>query len=69
MTIAPRRRDPRRDQEAPHTLYVLDEADWIIDLGPDGGSGGGRVVVAGTPEAVVKSKSHTGVALKAVLKR
>ena len=52
-----------------HDLDVIAEADWIVDLGPDGGSGGGRVVVAGTPEAVVKSRSHTGVALKAVLKR
>jgi excinuclease ABC subunit A len=52
-----------------HDLDVIAEADWIIDLGPDGGSGGGRVVAAGTPEAVVKSKSHTGVALKPVLRR
>ena len=52
-----------------HDLDVIAEADWIVDLGPDGGSGGGRVVVAGTPEAVVKSRSHTGVALKAVLRR
>ena len=52
-----------------HDLDVIAEADWIVDLGPDGGSGGGRVVVAGTPEAVVKSRSHTGVAIKPVLKR
>ena len=52
-----------------HDLDVIAEADWVIDLGPEGGSGGGQVVVTGTPEAVVKSKSHTGVALKSVLMR
>ena len=52
-----------------HDLDVIAEADWVIDLGPEGGSGGGQVVVTGTPEAVVKSKSHTGVALKSVLRR
>ena len=52
-----------------HDLDVIAEADWVIDLGPEGGSGGGQVMVTGTPEAVVKSKSHTGVALKSVLKR
>jgi len=51
------------------TWDVIAEADWVIDLGPEGGSGGGQVVITGTPEAVVKSKSHTGVALKSVLKR
>ena len=43
-----------------HDLDVIAEADWVIDLGPEGGTGGGRVVVTGTPEAVVKSRSHTG---------
>jgi excinuclease ABC subunit A len=52
-----------------HDLDVVAEADWVIDLGPEGGSGGGQVVVAGTPEQVVKSRSHTGVALKSVLAR
>nr|WP_310460267.1 excinuclease ABC subunit UvrA [Sphaerotilus sp.] len=52
-----------------HDLDVIAEADWVIDLGPEGGSGGGQVVITGTPEAVVKSKSHTGVALKPVLRR
>ena len=52
-----------------HDLDVIAEADWVIDLGPEGGTGGGRVVVTGTPEAVVKSRSHTGVALKGVLGR
>jgi excinuclease ABC subunit A len=52
-----------------HDLDVIAEADWVIDLGPEGGTGGGRVVVTGTPEQVVKRKSHTGVALKGVLGR
>ena len=52
-----------------HDLDVIAEADWVIDLGPEGGSAGGRVVVAGTPEAVVAAGSHTGVALRGVLAR
>ncbi len=52
-----------------HDLDVIAEADWVVDLGPDGGAAGGRVVVAGTPEAVVAAKSHTGVALGPVLAR
>jgi excinuclease ABC subunit A len=98
----------RRGQQAPHTLYVLDEptvglhmadvdklirvlhrlvdgghsvvviehdldviaeADWVIDLGPEGGDGGGRVVAADTPEALVKMGTHTGRALQPVLAR
>jgi excinuclease ABC subunit A len=98
----------RRGQQAPHTLYVLDEptvglhmadveklirvlhrlvdgghsvlviehdldviaeADWVIDLGPDGGGNGGRVVAATTPEGVVQLGTPTGVALTAVLAR
>jgi len=98
----------RRGQQAPHTLYVLDEptvglhmadvdklirvlhrlvdgghslvviehdldliaeADWVIDLGPEGGDGGGRVVAANTPEALVKLGTHTGNALRPVLAR
>lgn len=52
-----------------HDLDVIAEADWIIDLGPEGGSNGGRVVSAGTPEQVVAAGTHTGVSLAAVLGR
>jgi len=52
-----------------HDLDVIAEADWIIDLGPEGGTGGGRVVAATTPEDVVKLGTHTGKALEAVLAR
>ncbi|AKJ31360.1 excinuclease ABC subunit UvrA [Caldimonas brevitalea] len=52
-----------------HDLDVIAEADWIVDLGPEGGVHGGRVVVAGTPEAVVAAGSHTGGALRPVLAR
>ena len=52
-----------------HDLDVIAEADWVIDLGPDGGNGGGRVVAAATPEDVVRLGTHTGVALAGVLGR
>ncbi|TXH03855.1 MAG: excinuclease ABC subunit UvrA [Nevskiaceae bacterium] len=52
-----------------HNLDVIKRADWIIDLGPEGGSGGGEIVAAGTPEDIVKVKrSHTGRFLKPLLK-
>lgn len=51
-----------------HNLDVIKSADHIIDLGPEGGSGGGKIVATGTPEQIARSrKSHTGKALKAVL--
>ena len=51
-----------------HNLDVLKTADWIIDLGPEGGSGGGQIVAEGTPEEVARCKaSHTGQALRGVL--
>jgi excinuclease ABC subunit A len=51
-----------------HNLDVIKSADYIIDLGPEGGSGGGKVVATGTPEEVARvKKSFTGQALKAVL--
>ena len=51
-----------------HNLDVIKSADYVIDLGPEGGSGGGKVVATGTPEAVSRVKrSYTGQALKALL--
>ncbi len=51
-----------------HNLDVIKTADWIIDLGPEGGSGGGTIVATGTPEQVAKAKkSHTGRFLKPIL--
>lgn len=51
-----------------HNLDVIKTADWVIDLGPEGGSGGGRVIAKGTPETVAKTKgSFTGEYLKALL--
>ncbi len=51
-----------------HNLDVIKQADWVIDLGPEGGEGGGRIVVQGSPEAVARSKkSYTGQALTRVL--
>lgn len=48
-----------------HNLDVIAEADWVVDMGPEGGTGGGRLVAAGTPEHIVSmhGTSHTGVVL------
>ena len=52
-----------------HNLDVVKTADWIIDIGPEGGNGGGRIVAAGTPETIIKRKSsYTGHYLKMLLK-
>ena len=53
-----------------HNMDVIKSADYIIDLGPEGGKGGGRIVAAGTPEEVVKvKKSYTGQFLKKFMER
>jgi excinuclease ABC subunit A len=53
-----------------HNLDVIKTADWVIDLGPEGGDGGGKIVASGTPEDVAKVKaSHTGRYLAEALKR
>lgn len=53
-----------------HNLDVIKNADWLIDLGPEGGNGGGQIVATGTPEEVAQVKeSYTGQYLKPVLKR
>ncbi|WP_420467647.1 excinuclease ABC subunit UvrA [Panacagrimonas sp.] len=53
-----------------HNLDVIKRADWIIDLGPEGGSGGGEIVVAGTPEQVAANRrSHTGKFLAPLLRQ
>ena len=51
-----------------HNLDVIKTADWLVDLGPEGGSGGGQIITQGTPEQVVGDKgSHTGTFLKKML--
>ncbi|MEY4597830.1 MAG: UvrA, partial [Pseudomonadota bacterium] len=51
-----------------HNLDVIKTADWVIDLGPEGGGGGGRIIAEGPPETIAaNSGSHTGVHLKTVL--
>ncbi|WP_410678943.1 excinuclease ABC subunit UvrA [Avibacterium paragallinarum] len=53
-----------------HNLDVIKTADWIVDLGPEGGSGGGQIIATGTPEQVAKVKgSHTARFLKQILKK
>ena len=48
---------------------MIAEADWIIDLGPEGGNAGGRIAAATTPEGLVRQGTHTGQALAPVLAR
>jgi len=52
-----------------HDLDVIAEADWVIDLGPEGGAQGGRIVAESTPEGIVAAGTHTGSALGHVLAR
>ncbi len=53
-----------------HNLDVIKTADWIVDLGPEGGAGGGRIIAAGTPEQVAATpESHTGRYLAPALAR
>ena len=53
-----------------HNLDVIKTADWIVDLGPEGGDGGGRIIASGSPEQVAKVKgSYTGRYLKNILQR
>jgi excinuclease ABC subunit A len=53
-----------------HNLDLVAEADWVIDLGPEGGDGGGRIVAEGTPEQIARNKrSHTGRFLSTVLNK
>ena len=53
-----------------HNLDVIKTADWIVDLGPEGGDGGGQIIATGTPEKVASMKqSHTGYYLKKLLKK
>lgn len=52
-----------------HNLDVIKSADWLIDMGPEGGAGGGKIIAVGTPETVAKSKkSHTATFLREILK-
>lgn len=51
-----------------HNLDVIKTADWIVDLGPEGGDGGGRIIAKGSPEEVAKVKgSYTGKYLMGIL--
>jgi excinuclease ABC subunit A len=51
-----------------HNLDVIKTADWVVDLGPEGGDGGGTIIAQGTPEAVARvDASYTGHYLRAVL--
>jgi len=53
-----------------HNLEVIKTADWILDLGPEGGDGGGELIAAGTPEDIAaEPRSYTGQFLKELLER
>ena len=53
-----------------HNLEVIKTADWVLDLGPEGGDGGGKIVAVGTPETIAGTKSsHTGMFLRELLER
>jgi excinuclease ABC subunit A len=53
-----------------HNLDVIKTADWLIDLGPEGGAGGGEIIACGTPEALaLEPRSHTGRFLAPLLQR
>ncbi|MEP5376699.1 MAG: ATP-binding cassette domain-containing protein, partial [Hyphomicrobiales bacterium] len=53
-----------------HNLDVVKTADWVIDIGPEGGDGGGEIVAKGSPETIVKeARSHTGLYLKELLEK
>jgi excinuclease ABC subunit A len=53
-----------------HNLDVIKTADWVIDLGPEGGEGGGEIIATGTPEAIAANeRSHTGRYLRPLLAR
>jgi excinuclease ABC subunit A len=53
-----------------HNLEVVKTSDWVIDLGPEGGDGGGEIVAEGTPETIAKAKqSYTGRFLREMLER
>ncbi|MDR1316396.1 MAG: excinuclease ABC subunit UvrA [Spirochaetales bacterium] len=52
-----------------HNLDIIAEADWVIDMGPEGGEGGGRIIAAGSPEKLIRRKSHTARYLREFLER
>ena len=53
-----------------HNLDVIKTADYIVDLGPEGGDGGGMIIAEGTPETIIQvEKSYTGTYLKPVIER
>jgi excinuclease ABC subunit A len=52
-----------------HNLDLIKSADYIIDIGPEGGDGGGKLVAKGTPEEVANTDTHTGVYLRKLLRK